>query len=448
MKCDLLILGAGESGVSAALLAQEKGYQPFVSDSGTIRPEMKKVLEKEGIPYEESGHQLPYLQDTKEVIKSPGIPDSAEVIRRCEALGLPIISEIEFAARYTAPKQLISITGSNGKTTTTTLIDLALHAAGEKSIACGNIGDSLAREVLQGGAEIYTMELSSFQLDHMYHTHSHISLLLNITPDHLDRYDHQLINYARAKWRVFQNQGAGDYAIINADDPHITELQKEAPLQAEFVKTFSTHNPKASAYFDGRLIHFEGGVTYDYSQFRLKGQHNAENIMAVGLALQAYGIDISRPEVRESLATFGGVRHRTQLVGTWHGITFINDSKGTNLDATAHALGAMPDGKTVLLLGGTDKGNDYSLIFDLVKAKSKALIYLTLDTAKLHHSFDCLALPTSEAHSMAEAFRQIELLELSEGDVVLLSPACASFDLFKNYEDRGDQFIQAFEALS
>ena len=170
--------------------------------------------------------------------------------------------------------------------------------------------------------------------------------------------------------------------------------------------------------------------------------------MAVGLALQAYGIDISRPEVRESLATFGGVRHRTQLVGTWHGITFINDSKGTNLDATAHALGAMPDGKTVLLLGGTDKGNDYSLIFDLVKAKSKALIYLTLDTAKLHRSFDCLALPTSEAHSMAEAFQQIKSLELYEGDVVLLSPACASFDLFKNYEDRGDQFIQAFEALS
>lgn len=448
MKCNLLVLGAGESGVSAALLAQEKGYRPFVSDSGTIRPEMKAVLTKAAVPYEEGGHQLPYLKDTEEVIKSPGIPDSAEVVRRCEALGLPILSEIEFAARYTTPKQLISITGSNGKTTTTTLIDLALRAAGVQSVACGNIGDSLAREVMEGGADVYTMELSSFQLDHMYRTHSHIALLLNITPDHLDRYDHQLINYARAKWRVFQNQGAGDYAIINADDPHIAELQQEAPLQAEFVKTFSTRNPKASAYFDGQLIHFEGGVTYDYTQFLLKGQHNAENIMAVGLALQAYGVDIDRQEVRKCLSTFGGVRHRTQLVGTWHGVTFINDSKGTNLDATAHALGAMPDAKTVLLLGGTDKGNDYSLIFDLVKAKAKALIFLTLDTDKLHRSFDCLALPTTVAHSMAEAFEQITALDLSEGDVVLLSPACASFDLFKNYEDRGDQFIDSFEALS
>lgn len=447
MKGKLLILGGGESGVSAALLAQAKGYIPFLSDSGTLRPEAKELLTQAGIAYEEGGHTLPCIEEVDEVVKSPGIPDTAAVITRCAERGLPIISEIEFAARYCHHTPLIAVTGSNGKTTTTTLIDMALRAAGVASVACGNIGNSLAREVLEGGAEVYTMELSSFQLDHMYQTRHHIALLLNISPDHLDRYGYQLMNYARAKWRVFLNQCSGDYAILNADDPYIAQLRQESPLTAEHILTFSSHNPQASAYFDGELIHFEGDVTYRYADFMLKGEHNAENIMATCLALQAYGVDIDSKEVRDALAIFGGVRHRTQYVGQWHGVTFVNDSKGTNLDATAHALGAMPDGKTVVLLGGTDKGNDYSLIYDLVRAKAKALIFLTLDSDKLHKSFDALGLPTSDAHSMAEAFQQIESLSLTEGDVVLLSPACASFDLFRNYEDRGDQFIAQFQSL-
>lgn len=445
MSKEIIILGGGESGVSAALLAKKQGYQPFISDYRQISSEMKAKLGD--IPFEEGGHHLPSLSQAVEVIKSPGIPDTAPVIKRCEEAGKPIISEIEFAARGIEPDRLVAITGSNGKTTTTTLLDMALRATGVKSHSCGNIGDSLARKVLDADTDTYVMELSSFQLDRMYDTHVHIALLLNITPDHLDRYDHKLVNYALAKWRVFQNQGEGDYAIINDDDPIISQLQVDCPIHTEHILTFSCSNEAADAYFDGKIIHLPDGVEYDFSSFQLKGEHNAQNVMAVALALYAYGKSPSHPEVVEALSTFGGVRHRTQLLGKWRGATFINDSKGTNLDATLHALGAMPDGKTVLFLGGTDKGNDYSEIYDLVKAKAKALIFITLDTDKLHRSFDDLGLPTSTAHSMAEAFEQVQALDLEEGDVVLLSPACASFDLFKNYEDRGDQFIRAFEAL-
>lgn len=444
---EVIILGGGESGVSAALLAKKKGLVPFLSDNGLIKPEMKALLQSEVIPYEEGGHILSNLNRACEVIKSPGIPDTAPVIMQCEELGLPIISEIEFAARYLRPEQFIGITGSNGKTTTTTLVDMGLRAAGVRSTACGNIGASLARKVLDADANTFAMELSSFQLDRMYDTHLHIAMLLNLSPDHLDRYDHKYENYALAKWRIFQNQGAGDFAILNADDQYLCQLRREHPISAENILTFSCKDPQATAYFDGKMIHLRGGVTYDYSRFLLRGEHNAQNVMAVALALYAYGIAPDHPEVVKVLSSFGGVRHRTQILGEWQGVTFINDSKGTNLDATAHALGAMPDGRTILFLGGTDKGNDYSEIYDLVKAKAKALIFLTLDTDKLHKSFDNLGLPTTTAHSMTEAFEQIKALDLNEGDVVLLSPACASFDLFNNYEDRGDQFVRAFEQL-
>ncbi|MBR8702454.1 UDP-N-acetylmuramoyl-L-alanine--D-glutamate ligase [Porphyromonas levii] len=444
---EIVILGGGESGVSAALLAKKEGLVPFLSDNGPLKSEMRALLQSEHIPYEEGGHILSNLNRASEVIKSPGIPDTAPVIVQCESMGLPIISEIEFAARYLRPEQFIGITGSNGKTTTTTLVDMGLRAAGVHSSACGNIGVSLARKVLDGDADTFAMELSSFQLDSMYDTHLHIAMLLNLSPDHLDRYDHKYENYALAKWRIFRNQGAGDYAILNVDDQFLSKLRIEHPLTAEHMLTFSCKDPKATAYFDGKTIHLPGEVTYDFSSFRLRGEHNAQNVMAAALALYAYGIAPDHPEVVEAFSTFGGVRHRTQIVGEWHGVTFVNDSKGTNLDATAHALSAMPDGRTILFLGGTDKGNDYSEIYDLVKAKAKALIFLTLDTDKLHKSFDILQLPTSTAHSMAEAFQQIQALDLHEGDVVLLSPACASFDLFNNYEDRGDQFVSAFQQL-
>lgn len=445
---EIIILGGGESGVSAAILAKKKGLVPFLSDYGKIKPEMKALLQSEGISFEEGGHVLSNLHRACEVIKSPGIPDTAPVIVRCEEQGLPIISEIEFAARYLLPEQFIGITGSNGKTTTTTLVDMGLRAAGVRSTACGNIGASLARKVLDGDADTFAMELSSFQLDRMYDTHLRIAMLLNLSPDHLDRYDHKYENYALAKWRIFQNQGAGDCAILNADDQFLNRLRAEHPLKAENILTFSCKAPKATAYFDGKMIYLPEGATYDFSRFLLRGEHNAQNVMAAALALYAYGIAPDHPAVEEAFASFGGVRHRTQILGEWRGVTFVNDSKGTNLDATTHALSAMPDGRTILFLGGTDKGNDYSEIYDLVKAKAKALIFLTLDTDKLHKSFDSLGLPTSTAHSMEEAFEQIKALELHEGDVVLLSPACASFDLFKSYEDRGDQFVHAFEQLT
>lgn len=443
----IIILGGGESGISAALLAKKRGEPPFVSDSGHLKPWAKECLEKEQIEYEENGHSLNWLSDASLVIKSPGIPDNSDVVKVSEANGLPIISEIEYVACMLSPRQLIGITGSNGKTTTTTLINLALNASNIQSTSCGNIGDSLARTQLEVKANTYVIELSSFQLDRMYEAHLHIALLLNITPDHLDRYDHELMNYARAKWRIFQNQTEEDFAIINADDAITNELLKESPLRKQHVLTFSCKSSDADAFFDGTDIYFKTGDVYHFSNFLLKGEHNAQNLMATGLALQAYGLSISSPRVVQALSTFGGVRHRTQMVGEWRGVTFINDSKGTNLDATIHALGAMPDGKTILILGGTDKGNDYSEIYDLVKLKVKALIFLTLDTEKLIKSFEKLNLPTSIAHSMQEAFKQISQLKLNEGDVVLLSPACASFDLFNNYEDRGDQFIDAFYTL-
>ncbi len=444
-----IILGGGESGISAALLAKQRGEEPFVSDSGKLKNSVKETLHSEQINYEEEGHRLTQLPKATEVIKSPGIPDSAEVVKRCDAQRIPVISEIEYAARSVQPQQLIGVTGSNGKTTTTTLIDLALKSAKINSTPCGNIGSSLARSVLEDNStEAFVMELSSFQLDRMYQTRIHIALLLNITPDHLDRYDHQLINYARAKWRIFQNQTHDDYAIINADDPMTCDLLQHYPLSSQHLLTFSCKDKTADAYFDGSTIAFKGGGQYTFSDFLLKGEHNAQNLMATGLALQAYGVSPATPEIVDALKSFGGVRHRTQILGEWRGVTFINDSKGTNLDATRHALGAMPDGKTILILGGTDKGNDYSEIYDLVKQKTKALIYLTLDTDKLHRSFDQLRLPTSEAHSITEAFTQIKGLHLNKDDVVLLSPACASFDLFNNYEDRGDQFIEAFKSLN
>lgn len=443
----IIILGGGESGLSAALLAQQKGYTPFLSDYGKLTPEAIQTLESAGIDYEQGGHTLSNLAEAELVIKSPGIPDSAEVIQRCEAQGLKIVSEIEFAAQWLHPEQLFFVTGSNGKTTTTTLLELALRAAGHNAKACGNIGSSLARNVMDQSAELYVVELSSFQLDRMYDTRSHISLLLNITPDHLDRYDHSLNNYARSKWRVFQNQYPSDYAILNADDPITQEVRAKEPDLTARTLTFSCQTPSADAYFDGRWIHFKHSISYDFERFQLKGSHNAQNIMAVCLALQAYGIDLDNTDLIRALSEFGGVRHRMQQLGKWRGVSFINDSKGTNLDATIHALSAMPDAHTILILGGTDKGNDYSEIYDLVRDKAKALIYLTLDNEKLHRAFDPLARPTFDVHSMEELFQVIENLDLEEEDSVLLSPACASFDLFKNYEDRGDQFINHFEAL-
>lgn len=442
----IIILGAGESGISSALLAKHEGHAVFVSDYGTISDHNKKLLSKHNIPYEEGGHTLPTLSETFIIVKSPGIPDTAPVIKKCIEVGAKIISEIEFAAPY-IQNELIAVTGSNGKTTTTSLINHLLQQVGIPSIASGNIGYSLARVALEEPNKQPVIELSSFQLDHMYQTRIHIALLLNITPDHLDRYGYKIENYADAKGRIFQNQTAKDYAILNADDPMTIELEKRMPEVKAQKLYFSTKDEDTEAYFDGKIIHFKSGADIDFSTLQLKGDHNAQNVMAACLALQAFGIDLSNHNVLEALQSFHGIQHRMEHIGAWKGITFINDSKGTNLDATMHALSAMPEMKTILLIGGTDKGNDYSEIFDLVKSKCKGLIYLTKDSKKLHATFDPLELPTMDALSMDEAYRQIQQLNLEEGDVVLLSPACASFDLFKNYEDRGEQFTNQFHIL-
>lgn len=443
----IIILGAGESGISSALLAQREGMDVFVSDYGSISPENKALLNQHHIPFEEGGHKLPTLCPNAIIIKSPGIPNTAEVIVRSKSIGAKVISEIEFAAPYVSQPP-IAITGSNGKTTTTSLITHLLNSVGISATSCGNIGYSLARLALERPSDLPVIELSSFQLDDMYVSRMHIALLLNITPDHLDRYGYKIENYADAKGRIFQNQCSSDFAIQNADDAQTQALLHRMPKSNAHHLYFSTKNQQADAYFDGKWIHFKSGATIDFDTLSIKGEHNAQNVMAACLAIQAQGTDLNDPRVLKALQGFQSIQHRMEHLGEWQGVTFINDSKGTNLDATQHALGAMPDGKTILIIGGTDKGNDYQEIYDLVRQKCKALIYLTKDNKKLHTSFDSLQLSTKEAYSMREVFENIKELRPKEGDIVLLSPACASFDLFKSYEDRGEQFTQNFHTLT
>lgn len=456
---NLIILGSGESALASALLAKKQQIAHiFLSDLHIIAAETKAQLKEKGISYEEGGHTLPTLTPESLIIKSPGIPDTAPVILRCKEVGARVISEIEFAAHF-ATEPLIGITGSNGKTTTTTLISHLLTALGYHAPACGNIGKSLARVVLESTPEatpdFAVLELSSFQLDGMEQSHIHIALLLNITPDHLDRYQYKLELYADAKGRIFQNQESTDYAIINLDDPITTKLLARRTPSPATTYTFSCQNPSATAYYDSKqqCITLQGVPhRFDFAQLPLKGTHNAQNAMAALLALLALKVDFQEAHtihlITQALQSFHGIKHRMQPLGTWRGIHFINDSKGTNMDSTTHALAAMPDGKTILLIGGTDKGNDYATLRPLVQAKCKALIYLTTDSQKLHAAFDQLPIPHTDALSMQEAFDALQAFPLEAGDHVLLSPACASFDLFKNYEDRGDQFIQHFHRLT
>lgn len=449
----IIVLGGGESGLWSALLAKREGMRVFVSDSGILRDEVRALLDENDVAYEEGAHILPDLEKASAVIKSPGIPDTAAVISRCVQAGLPILSEPEFAARYVGDSQLIGITGSNGKTTTTSLTAYLLRACGYDAVACGNIGTSLAQCVVRDPHKYYVMELSSFQLDHMYDAQMHIAALLNVTPDHLDRYDHSLDNYADAKWRVFQNQTEQDFCILNHDDPVSQSLLGRHAALASQCLTFSMTDPSATAYYDGGFIHLHinGGrlATLDYREMQLKGEHNAANVMAGCLILLGLGAEKCFVErtVQEALNAFAGIEHRMEPVGVWRGITFINDSKATNIDATHYALGAMPDHRTILILGGTDKGNNYNDIRALVEQKCKALIYLTVDSKKLHSAFDTLPIPAYDVRSMQDAFQVLKSLETKEGDQFLLSPACASFDLFKSYEHRGKCFKEQFQVL-
>jgi len=441
----LCILGAGESGVGAAYLARQQGYDVFVSDMGAIAPKYKEQLQSWNIRFEENQHTEAEILNAVEVIKSPGIPDKAPLVKKLREKGVPVISEIEFAGRYTNAK-MICITGSNGKTTTTTLTYHILSKAGLNVGLAGNIGKSFAYQVATENFDTYVLEISSFMLDDMYKFKADIAILLNITPDHLDRYDYKLENYAASKFRITQNQTADDYFIYCADDTETlkgmqgrTFAAKQLPFSIE-----KTIEPGAYLENDNIVInvnqeHFQMSIT----ELALQGKHNIYNSMASGLAARV--LEIRNPTIRESMMDVQPIEHRLEFVAKISGIGFINDSKATNVNSTWYALESMST-DVVLILGGVDKGNDYSMLKELVKQKVKAIVCLGKDNSRIHDAFEDDVDVIVNTSSATEA-AQVAFHLAKKGDTVLLSPACASFDLFKNYEDRGRQFKDAVRQL-
>lgn len=433
----IVILGAAESGVGAAVLAQKQGFDVFVSDFGSIRQKYKDMLESYGIPYEEGKHTENLIMNAAEIIKSPGIPDKAPIIKTIREKNIPIISEIEFASRYTDAKK-ICITGSNGKTTTTTLIHHMMKKAGMNVGLAGNVGQSFAFQVATEDFDYYVIELSSFQLDNMYEFRADIAILLNITPDHLDRYEYQLQNYTNSKFRITQNLTEDNFFIFCSDDEiTIRELEKIV-ITAQKLPFSINHINKPGAYVQNNelAISYQGSdFTISLDELSLKGKHNIYNSMAAGIAGRV--LDIRKDVIRESLSDFQGVEHRLEPVLKIHGVEYINDSKATNINSTWYALESMVN-PTVWIVGGQDKGNDYSELYDLVKQKVKAIVCMGKDNTKILNAFKEMT-PIYDTHSMKEAVQLCYTLA-HKGDTVLLSPACASFDLFENYEDRGRQF--------
>ena len=433
----IVILGAGESGAGAAVLAKKEGFDVFVSDMSMIKDKYKKMLDDRNIEWEEGQHTEEKILNADEIIKSPGIPNEAPMIQKIIAKGIHIISEIEFAGRYTNSK-MICITGSNGKTTTTSLIDHIFKEAGYDAGLAGNIGNSLALQVAEDPHEYYIIELSSFQLDNMYDFRANIAILLNITPDHLDRYGNCMQNYVDSKMRIIQNQTSQDSFIYWHDDPIISrELEKYDIKAVQYP--FSELKEKGSiGYIEKGEYEIEKPTPFNMEQesLSLTGKHNIYNSLAAGIASNISGI--KKEVIRQSLGDFPGVEHRLEKVAKVNGVMYVNDSKATNVDACWYALESMKS-KVVLILGGKDKGNDYNEIKDLVKEKCSALVYLGADNAKLHAFFDGLGIPVRDTHSMPECVAACHELA-KPGETVLLSPCCASFDLFKNMEDRGEQF--------
>jgi len=434
----IVILGGGESGAGAAALAKKQGFDVFVSDLSTIQPKYKEILDKYGISYEENKHSEEKILNADEVVKSPGIPDKAPIVRRLHEQGTPVISEIEFAGRYTQAKT-ICITGSNGKTTTTMLTYHILKNAGLNVGLAGNVGYSFALQVAEENYDYYVIEISSFQLDGMYDFKADIAVLLNITPDHLDRYNYEMQNYVDSKMRIIQNQTAKDAFIFWNDDAYVRkEIEKRQPEVTLYP--FALKKEKdAIAYTENKHIIIETPksiFTMEEDLIALTGEHNLYNSLAAGIAAKL--MDIKNDDIRQSLSNFKGVEHRLEKVARVRGVEYINDSKATNVNSTWYALQSMKT-PVVLILGGTDKGNDYSAIESLVKEKCRALIFLGADNTKLHAFFNEKVTLTTDARSMPEAVSQAYEIA-KRGDTVLLSPCCASFDLFENYEDRGTQF--------
>ena len=440
----IVVLGAGESGAGAAVLAKKEGFDVFVSDMSAIKDKYKKVLDDHGIEWEEKQHTEEKILNADEIIKSPGIPKEVPIIRKAMEKCIGIISEIEFAGRYTSSK-MVCITGSNGKTTTTSLIYHIFKTAGLDVGLAGNIGNSLALQVAEDPHDCYVIELSSFQLDDMYDFRANIAILLNITPDHLDRYDNCMQNYIDAKMRILQNQTDEDCFIYWNDDPVvIKELPKYAVRAARYAFS-ETKNEACAAFLDNGMyeINTPGYFEMPQEELSLRGKHNMYNSLAAGIAAVAAGIDSET--LRKCLSDFPGVEHRLEKVAVVDGVQYINDSKATNVDACWYALESMTS-PTVLIIGGKDKGNDYNEIEDMVTKKCRALVYLGADNTKLHNFFDRLGLPVRDTNNMVDCVKACRELAQS-GDTVLLSPCCASFDLFKNMEDRGEQFKALVRAL-
>ena len=441
----IVVLGAGESGFGAAVLAKDKGFDVFLSDSGSIASKYRDRLVAEGIAFEEGGHSMERILAADEIIKSPGIPLEAPVVKDALAKHIPLISEIEFAGRYTDSK-MVCITGSNGKTTTTMLIHHILTHAGVDASLAGNVGKSLAYQVARDPHKVYVVELSSFQLDNMYDFKANIAVMLNITPDHLDRYDHKMQNYINAKFRILQNMTPTDTFIFWKDDPVISEQLRHISTDASLLPFSETPEEGSAAYIDAENeLVFNTPVesmAMPRADLALNGLHNVFNSLAAGLS--ACICDVSKDAIREALADFSGVEHRLEFTADIDGVRWINDSKATNVNSCFYALESMT-APTVLILGGKDKGNDYSEILPLVKEKVKAIVAMGTDNAKIVDFFKDVV-PVTDTHTLDDAIEACRRIAVT-GDTVLLSPCCASFDLFSSYEDRGRKFKAAVREL-
>ena len=440
----IVVLGAAESGVGAAVLAKKEGFDVFVSDMSKIKEKYKQLLNEKEIVWEEGQHTETLILNADEVIKSPGIPDNAPMVVALKKKNIPIISEIEFAGRYTNAR-MICITGSNGKTTTTSLIYHILKNAGYNVGLAGNIGSSLALQVAEKDFDYYVIELSSFQLDNMYEFKADIAVLMNITPDHLDRYDFKMQNYVDSKMRIIQNQTEDDAFVFWNDDPIVAAELKKYNIKARLCPFSEFKSDSVIGYVDEDEYVIEEPTPFNMEQeeLALRGKHNLYNSLAAGIAADLAGV--SNEKIRDGLKTFEGVEHRLEKAGRVRGVDFINDSKATNVNACWYALDSMRT-PTVLILGGKDKGNDYSEIFDLVKEKCIGLVFLGVDNSKLHAAFDDFGIPVADVKSMKDCVD--ECFKMAKpGSTVLLSPCCASFDLFKNMEDRGEQFKECVKQL-
>ena len=446
MANKLVILGAGESGVGTALLAKQKGYAVFVSDGGAIKANFQKELEDGGIEFESGSHNVERILAADEVMKSPGIPEKNEMVKAIRAKGIPVISEIEFGYRYKGNSKIAAITGSNGKTTTTSLLYHICKLVNEDVAMVGNIGYSFARQIAQAPKALYIIEVSSFQLDDIQYFKPEIAILLNITEDHLDRYDHQFENYIKSKFRIIENQTAEDYFIYCIDDETIVKHLELLTINTNPLPFSMKQEVKKGGYIknDQMMLKIqEERVTMSIYDFALKGKHNAYNTMAASIAATTLGI--RKEKIREAVSNFHSLEHRMEFVATVRGVDFINDSKATNVNSTWYALESMQK-NTVLILGGVDKGNDYELIADLVKEKVKAIVCMGTDNKKIIEFFKDKVSTIVEVDSAKKAVNaSFKLAE--KGDLVLMSPACASFDLFKNYEDRGRQFKESVKEL-